>query len=73
MYQDYDLKHEVDVKEQLFKLLHAVEENQFLQLSSEYSSRKLLLLVVLVKSYLSIFFRRVPEISTIFIVKIGFI
>lgn len=38
-----DLKYEVDVKEQLFKLLHAVEENQFLQLSSEYFSRKLLL------------------------------
>lgn len=38
-----DLKHEVDVKEQLFKLLHAVEENQFLQLSSEFFSRKLLL------------------------------
>lgn len=30
-------------KEQLFKLLHAVEENQFLQLSSEFFSRKLLL------------------------------
>lgn len=37
-----DLKHEVDVKEQLFKLLHAVEENQFLQLTSEYFSRKLI-------------------------------
>lgn len=37
-----DLKHEVDVKEQLFKLLHAVEGNQFLQLSSKYFSRKLL-------------------------------
>lgn len=38
-----DLKNEVNVKEQLFKLLHAVEENQFLQLSSEFFSRKLLL------------------------------
>lgn len=38
-----DLKLQVDVKEQLFKLLHAVEENQFLQLSSEFFSRKLLL------------------------------
>ena len=31
-----DLKHEVDVKEQLFKLLHAVEKDQFLPLSSEF-------------------------------------
>jgi len=38
-----DLKHEVDVKEQLFKLLHAVEKDQFLPLSSEFFSRKLLL------------------------------
>lgn len=37
-----DLKHLVDVKEQLFKLLHAVEDNQYLQLSSEFFSRKLL-------------------------------
>ncbi|WP_430596039.1 hypothetical protein [Streptococcus gallolyticus] len=37
-----DLKYEVDVKEQLFKLLHAVEDNEFLQLSSEFFSRKLL-------------------------------
>lgn len=37
-----DLKNEVDIKEQLFKLLHAVEENKFLQLSSDYFSRKLL-------------------------------
>ncbi|WP_051175714.1 hypothetical protein [Streptococcus devriesei] len=37
-----NLKHKVDIKEQLFKLLHAVEENQFLQLSPEYFSRKLL-------------------------------
>lgn len=37
-----DLKHEVDVKEQLFRLLHAVEENEFLQLSSDFFSRKLL-------------------------------
>lgn len=32
----------MDVKEQLFKLLHAVEDNEFLQLSSEFFSRKLL-------------------------------
>lgn len=38
-----DLTSEVDVKEQLFKLLHAVENNDFLTLSSEYFSRKLLL------------------------------
>lgn len=37
-----DLKHQVDVKEQLFKLLHAVEYNQYLQLSSDFFSRKLL-------------------------------
>lgn len=37
-----DLKLQVDVKEQLFKLLHAVEDNQYLQLSSEFFSRKLL-------------------------------
>ena len=36
------MKHLVDVKEQLFKLLHAVEDNQYLQLSSEFFSRKLL-------------------------------
>lgn len=38
-----DLRLEVDIKEQLFKLLHAVENNQYLQLSSEFFSRKLLL------------------------------
>jgi len=38
-----DLSSEVDIKEQLFKLLHAVENNDFLTLSSEYFSRKLLL------------------------------
>lgn len=38
-----DLKLQVDVKEQLFKLLHAVENNDYLQLSSEFFSRKLLL------------------------------
>ena len=32
----------VDINEQLFKLLHAVENNSFLTLSSEYFSRKLL-------------------------------
>lgn len=37
-----ELKDEVSIKEQLFKLLHAVEDNEFLQLSSEYFSRKLL-------------------------------
>ena len=37
-----DLKHLVDVREQLFKLLHAVEDNQYLQLSSDFFSRKLL-------------------------------
>lgn len=37
-----ELKYEVNIKEQLFKLLHAVEDNEFLQLSSEYFSRKLL-------------------------------
>lgn len=37
-----ELKDEVNIKEQLFKLLHAVEDNEFLQLSSEYFSRKLL-------------------------------
>lgn len=37
-----DLSLEVDIKEQLFKLLHAVEDNQYIQLSSEYFSRKLL-------------------------------
>ena len=37
-----DLKLEVDCKEQLFKLLHAVEDNQYLKLSSEFFSRKLL-------------------------------
>lgn len=37
-----DLNEEVDVKIQLFKLLHAIEENEFLTLSTEYFSRKLL-------------------------------
>lgn len=37
-----ELKDEVNIKEQLLKLLHAVEDNEFLQLSSEYFSRKLL-------------------------------
>lgn len=31
-----DLKLQVDVKEQLFKLLHAVENNDYLQLSSDF-------------------------------------
>ncbi|EMB63798.1 hypothetical protein SMU26_09954 [Streptococcus mutans 3SN1] len=38
-----DLNAEINVKEQMFKLLHAVEENEFLELSSEFFSRKLLL------------------------------
>lgn len=38
-----DLNEEVNVKEQLFKLLHAIENNSFLTLSSDYFSRKLLL------------------------------
>lgn len=37
-----ELADEVNVKERMFKLLHAVEENQFLELSSKYFSRKLL-------------------------------
>ena len=32
----------VSVKEQLFKLLHAIENNNFITLSSQYFSRKLL-------------------------------
>jgi hypothetical protein len=38
-----DLDEEVAVKEQLFKLLHAIENNSFLTLSSDFFSRKLLL------------------------------
>lgn len=38
-----DLNEEVAVKEQLFKLLHAIENNNFLTLSSDFFSRKLLL------------------------------
>lgn len=38
-----DLNEEVSVKEQLFKLLHAIENNSFLTLSSDFFSRKLLL------------------------------
>ena len=37
-----DLDEEAVVKEQLFKLLHAIENNRFLTLSSEFFSRKLL-------------------------------
>lgn len=36
------LNKEVSIKEQLFKLLHALEENKFIELSSEYFSRNLL-------------------------------
>lgn len=38
-----DLNEEVAVKEQLFRLLHAIENNSFLTLSSDFFSRKLLL------------------------------
>ena len=38
-----DLDEEVAVKEQLFKLLHAIENSSFLTLSSDFFSRKLLL------------------------------
>lgn len=38
-----DLNEEVSAKEQLFKLLHAIENNSFLTLSTEFFSRKLLL------------------------------
>lgn len=37
-----DLTQEVAVKEKLFKLLHAIEDNEFLELSSEFFSRHLL-------------------------------
>ena len=37
-----DLDEEVKIKEQLFKLLHAIENNQFLTLSSEFFSKKIL-------------------------------
>lgn len=37
-----DLNELASVKEQLFKLLHAIENNNFITLSSEYFSRKLL-------------------------------
>lgn len=37
-----DLKEEITLREGLFKLLHAVEENKYLSLSSELFSRKLL-------------------------------
>lgn len=42
-FQRDDLDDEVAVKEQLFKLLHAIENNSFLTLSSDFFSRKLLL------------------------------
>ncbi|MDR2599613.1 MAG: hypothetical protein LBC73_05000 [Oscillospiraceae bacterium] len=38
-----DLNEEVAAKEQLFKLLHAIENNEFLSLSSNLFTRKLLL------------------------------
>ncbi|MGF6376541.1 hypothetical protein M2140_001618 [Clostridiales Family XIII bacterium PM5-7] len=37
-----ELNEEVDVKIQLFKLLHAIEENEYLTFSAEFFSRKLL-------------------------------
>lgn len=37
-----DLNEEVAAKEQLFKLLHAIENNSFITLSSDFFSRKLL-------------------------------
>ena len=37
-----DLDEQVSIKEQLFKLLHAVENNSFLELTTEYFSRTLL-------------------------------
>lgn len=37
-----DLDSEVTIKEKLFKLLHAIENNEFLELSSECFSRNLL-------------------------------
>jgi len=42
-FERYDLNEEVAAKEQLFKLLHAIENNEFLTLSSSLFSRKLLL------------------------------
>lgn len=38
-----DLNEEVTAKEQLFKFLHAIEDNSYLTLSSEFFSRELLL------------------------------
>lgn len=37
-----DLNQDASIKEQLFKLLHAIEKNEYITLSSEYFSRKLL-------------------------------
>lgn len=42
-FEQEDLTNEINVKEQMFKLLHAVGDNAFLKLSSEFFSRKLLL------------------------------
>lgn len=41
-FQRSDLNEEVAVKVQLFKLLHAIEDRQFLVLSSDFFSRRLL-------------------------------
>ena len=38
----YDLSEEVDIVEGMFKLLHAVRDNKFIELSSEFFSRKLI-------------------------------
>jgi hypothetical protein len=37
-----DLNQDASIKEQLFKLLHAIEKNEYITLSREYFSRKLL-------------------------------
>lgn len=41
-FERLDMDEEVAVKEQLFKLLHVIEKNSFLTLSSDFFSRKLL-------------------------------
>lgn len=48
-----DLDEIVSVKEQLFKLLHAIENNEFITLSSQYFSRRLLrYLMIMMRFYL---------------------
>lgn len=41
-FEQSDLNEKVNIKEQLFKLLHSIEENEFIELSSRFFSRKLL-------------------------------